>query len=433
MAGIRIETLLGDLTKCQVDAIVVGKRASLCSGGDVFYSIASNSKCSECFRRECNKLGACLSNAGSAVLIDGCGLPARHIILVPLPSSTKEAVSSVVAAIECAHTNGLQSIALPLLGYGAVARDLTLSDSLRGLRLTESTAREGQDFLRMVCVAIARCCFHLQQKESNLKAIELILHSDALKESAITEFDRIANESSLVQTFGSNIGSDGLPNNWTPLEDGKAFSLVPMPSSSREFITIDNELKKLNGTLGSWTLHAVLRVQSPTPFKLYCTYREKLEKKYSSSLSLQMGLERSLFHGTRADAVELIAEHGFDRSYSGQKAPLYGHGTYFARDIRYSAQDQYSAPGEAISLFQTDGRQTSQLSNRFQFKYIFRAKVLVGRVCLGKSDMHYLPTALGNAAPDCAVDYESAPDMFIIFKDAQAYPEYLLVLINSFI
>ena len=143
-----------------------------------------------------------------------------------------------------------------------------------------------------------------------------------------------------------------------------------------------------------------------------------------------MGLERSLFHGTCADALELIAKHGFDRSYSGQKATLYGHGTYFARDIRYSAQDQYSAPGAAIPLLQTDGRQTSRQSNRSEFKYIFRAKVLVGRVCIGKSDMRHLPTAPGDAAPDCAVDNESAPDMFIIFKDAQAYPEYLLVLVK---
>ena len=79
----------------------------------------------------------------------------------------------------------------------------------------------------------------------------------------------------------------------------------------------------------------------------------------------------------------------------------------------------------------SNGRQTSRLTKRSEFKYIFRAKVLVGRVCLGKSDMRHLPTASGDAAPDCAVDNESAPHKFIIFKDVQAYPEYLLEYIKS--
>ena len=420
IAGIRFEALCGDITQLGVDAIVVGKDSSSFAGGGVFNAIVTNSTCCARFRRECQKPAASSLTRSSAVLIHGCGLRATHIILVPLPSTAEEAVLSVVAAIDCAHTNGLESIALPLLG---------------GFLLTtrkDNDERVGKDsILRRTCNAIAKCVLQIQSKRSNLKTIGLMLNSDALKKLAVIEFDRIFSDPSLlVQTQGIVIaGSNGLPPQWTPLEDGNIFSFVQLSHSTREFIDIENEVKKAIASLGKWTLHAVYRVQNPTLFKQFISYREKLEKKYSASLELQMGLERSLFHGTRADAVGLIAEHGFDRSYSGHVS--FGQGTYFARDMSYSAQDQYSAPGPAIARVQTEALYNRHPRNCCCFKYVFRARVLVGRVCIGSSDMRHLPTTPADSAPDCAVDNASDPSIFVIFKDAQAYPEYLLVLRNQ--
>lgn len=425
VAGITVETLTGDITKMQVDAIVVGKSASYLRGGRIFSAILSNSACSARFRRECEKPAAKCLTPTSAVLIDGCGLPAKHIVLVLCESSAEEVVQSLVAAIECAHSSGLESIALPLLGgYGTRGND---------------------GVLQQICCAIVSCALRVQSESerSNLKRIALIVNADPLKTLATLEFDRIVADPNSVQTEAQESvlvtpENNGCPSHWSPMDLRKIFALVPLSDTDREFNDIASELMRVS--IGGWHLHAVLRVQNPTLYKQYMSHKEMFERKYSSSAFSSAGvrpaIERSLFHGTRADTVELIAEKGFDRSHSGKNAAAFGFGAYFARDLSYSAQDQYSVPGPAISQVPSDTRfvqpRYRRRPIRTSYKYIFRARVLVGRVCLGSSDMRYLPTTPGNAdaAPDCAVDDDRDPSIFVVFKDTQAYPEYLLVLRN---
>ncbi|KAF5924026.1 hypothetical protein HPG69_010458, partial [Diceros bicornis minor] len=54
--------------------------------------------------------------------------------------------------------------------------------------------------------------------------------------------------------------------------------------------------------------------------------------------------KRLLFHGTDADTVPHVNQHGFSCSYAGMNAALYGKGTYFTVKARYSADDKYSRP-----------------------------------------------------------------------------------------
>ena len=50
------------------------------------------------------------------------------------------------------------------------------------------------------------------------------------------------------------------------------------------------------------------------------------------------------FHGCAADCVNNIIANGFNRSYAGKNATLYGQGCYFARDASYSTSRTYSPP-----------------------------------------------------------------------------------------
>ena len=117
-----------------------------------------------------------------------------------------------------------------------------------------------------------------------------------------------------------------------------------------------------------------------------------------------------LFHGTSAGAIPKIIMQGFNRSFARQDAVKYGRGVYFARDAYYSCDERYAVPDQ-------DGVQ-----------HVFLCRVAVGDWCLGTNNQ---------ITPDCkphddrevfdsTVDNTQDPNIFVIYHDCQAYPEYLL-------
>lgn len=110
-----------------------------------------------------------------------------------------------------------------------------------------------------------------------------------------------------------------------------------------------------------------------------------------------------LFHGTSHEASKNIVANGFNRSYCGRNATVYGRGVYFARDFSYSAQPTYSP------------------QNAQGDKVIIAARVLTGKLVLGTSSM--VEPGAGN---DCSVNSLSDPSIFVVYKDFQAVPEFLI-------
>ena len=90
-------------------------------------------------------------------------------------------------------------------------------------------------------------------------------------------------------------------------------------------------------------------------------------------------------------------------------AVAFGQGTYFARDVSYSAQDRYSA---------RDSK---------NHKYIYMCKVLVGDSEKGDQEI-VMPHQKPNSSDiyDSTVDKVQNPSIVVIYHDAQAYPEYLV-------
>lgn len=54
---------------------------------------------------------------------------------------------------------------------------------------------------------------------------------------------------------------------------------------------------------------------------------------------------------------------------------------------------------------------------------MYIARVLTGVSTPGKAGMNYLPNQPGTAVP---YDFGKAGENYVIFHDAQAYPEYLI-------
>ena len=94
-------------------------------------------------------------------------------------------------------------------------------------------------------------------------------------------------------------------------------------------------------------------------------------------------------------------------------ATVYGQGCYFARDASYSARGAYSKPDPKGN------------------KYIYLVRVLMGEYTVGNSSMKVPPPKDPNKDPnilfDSTVDDTTDPQIFVVFFDCQAYPEYLIV------
>ena len=95
--------------------------------------------------------------------------------------------------------------------------------------------------------------------------------------------------------------------------------------------------------------------------------------------------------------------------FSVVSGAAYGNGVYFAANASYSMD--FTAPD----------------SNKLRHMYL--ARVVVGFYVKGRKGL-LVPPPLSPEVPevlfDSVVDRESNPRTFVVFKDSQCYPEYLI-------
>ncbi|KAK2901584.1 protein mono-ADP-ribosyltransferase PARP14-like isoform X1 [Channa argus] len=226
--------------------------------------------------------------------------------------------------------------------------------------------------------------------------------ADVMQRKAVSENGRKKVELLRKDLKDAAAGAPALPAHWDDMK-GSLVKLFPVASGSREYQDVEKEVKK-NG-LGIQII-SIERVQNQTLWQNYQIKKKELEKKNNHTNN-----ERLLFHGTGPNAIDLINDKGFNRSYAGgAHGAAFGKGSYFAVDPAYSAQG-YSKPD-------INGH-----------KRMYLARVLVGDFTNGSGGIITPPQKnTGKAADlfDSVVDNTARPSMFIIFNDIQAYPEYLI-------
>ncbi len=90
-------------------------------------------------------------------------------------------------------------------------------------------------------------------------------------------------------------------------------------------------------------------------------------------------------------------------------AAAFGNGTYFALNANYSSQPTYSVP------------------NAQGHKHMYLCRVLAGDYTRGQQGMIVPPAKNTNCdLYDTVVDKPNAPTIFVVFRDDNAYPEYLI-------
>ncbi|CAH2286319.1 mono-ADP-ribosyltransferase PARP10 isoform X1 [Pelobates cultripes] len=199
------------------------------------------------------------------------------------------------------------------------------------------------------------------------------------------------------------------PGEMTDTELKKGVQLVLLPKTCSEYEQVvrsyHDTLQELKTIIEVLEVHKVNNVLLSHQYEL---------KKQSMLLHQPCGqVERILYHGTTETSALEICHHGFNRSFSGKNATLYGKGVYFAARSVLSTWDKYSPPSE-------EGK-----------KFVLVAEVLTGEFTLGKPDMitpPILPETTGGVPRryDSLVDSLKEPSIFVIFNDTQANPKYLI-------
>ncbi|XP_040908671.1 protein mono-ADP-ribosyltransferase PARP10 [Toxotes jaculatrix] len=196
-----------------------------------------------------------------------------------------------------------------------------------------------------------------------------------------------------------------------PEEEFSLLSNLPEATKvDEESDEFQNVVKNFYATIQKYhSKIRIIQVEKLMNGLLYNQY--KLKKASILQRALYPEVERTLYHGTSESSVKEICVHGFNRSFCGKNATVYGQGVYFAVNSALSVQDQYSPPN-------ADGH-----------KFIFVSKVLTGDFTKG---CHSMKTAPLKETTDIPLRYDSVtdditnPSMFVIFNDTQAFPEYLI-------
>ncbi|KAF4079526.1 hypothetical protein AMELA_G00179000 [Ameiurus melas] len=193
----------------------------------------------------------------------------------------------------------------------------------------------------------------------------------------------------------------GVPGFWdkTAIPDS-GFRRVLLSASHKDYIRVQEHFKK---TMKDFSILHIERVQNKELWVDFQTKRERMKKANSHKKYLEG--ERLLFHGTKANNVDAICLQNFDMRVAGANGTVYGQGSYFARDAKYS----------------------SDYTDRYGERSMFACRVLVGQYTKGAAHYRRPPAkdAAGNLYDSCVNDMRE-PTIYVVFDRPQVYPEFLI-------
>ncbi|TSK13158.1 Poly [ADP-ribose] polymerase 11 [Bagarius yarrelli] len=182
------------------------------------------------------------------------------------------------------------------------------------------------------------------------------------------------------------------------------------------------EVVRLYERTMSQPIKSIQRIQNLDLWEFFCRKKAQLRKIKRVDID-----ERMLFHGTGHSNIQAICTYNFDWRLTGSHGDVYGKGSYFARDAKYSSKFCHSTSkhnfilkrhGLASPIFQSDP----------PYKCMFLARVLVGEYTVGTPHFCRPPSkdlSIANFYDSCVDDVVN-PKIFVIFDSNQIYPEYLI-------
>ncbi|XP_017363673.1 protein mono-ADP-ribosyltransferase PARP15 isoform X1 [Cebus imitator] len=374
IGAITFQVATGDITEEKVDVIVNSTTRTFSLKSGVSKAILEGA--GPAVENECAMLAA--QPHGDFIITQGGGLTCEIIIHVLGENDVRRTVTSVLE--ECEQRK-YTSVSLPAIGTGNARKNpITVADNIIDAIV---------DFSR-------------KHSTPSLKTVKVVLF---LPELLNIFYDSMRKRDTTASpTFQSTFSTTtyNLPEHWTDMNH-QLSCMVQLHPGQSEYNTIKD---KFTQTCSSYTIEKIERIQNAFLWQSY-----QVKKKHMDIKNGHTNNERLLFHGTDADSVPHVNQHGFNRSYAGKNAVAYGKGTYFAVDASYSAKDTYSRPD-------SNGR-----------KHMYVVRVLTGVYTQGHAELVAPPPKNPHSATDLfdsVTDDTLYPRLFVVFFDNQAYPEYLI-------
>ena len=164
------EVVTGDITRCDVDAIVNAANSSLLGGGGVDGAI--HRAAGPDLVHECRLLGGC--KTGQAKITKGYRLPARHIIHTVGPvwrggenGEPALLVSCYESALDVARRHCLRSVAFPAISTGIFGYPMAQAAQVAAATVADRLRAEPGAFDHIVFV-----CFDQRATEVFAAAVE---------------------------------------------------------------------------------------------------------------------------------------------------------------------------------------------------------------------------------------------------------------------
>ncbi|XP_012995600.3 mucin-17-like isoform X2 [Esox lucius] len=177
------------------------------------------------------------------------------------------------------------------------------------------------------------------------------------------------------------------------------YKRVSLLGSDRDYQKVLGLFKK---TMRVFNIISIERVQNRDLWEVFQWKRDRMKKNNGDKYSKEL----TLFHGTDPKHVDAICRDNFDWRLCGTNGTVYGQGSYFARDAKYSHKFTGNS-GE---------------------RSMFCCRVLVGDYTKGNSELRR-PPSKGEGNPslyDSCVNNVQKPSKYVVFERHQVYPEFLI-------
>lgn len=210
-----------------------------------------------------------------------------------------------------------------------------------------------------------------------------------------------------------------VPSHWERVNTEEPYQLIALCRDTFEY----KEVARLYERTMSQSIRSIQRVQNLDMWEFFCRKKAQL-RKIKRVIDVE---EKMLFHGTGHSNIQAICTYNFDWRLTGSHGDVYGKGSYFARDARYSSKFCHSTSKHNFIL-QRHGLAPPVFQSDPPYKCMFLARVLVGEYTLGHPQYCRPPSkdmSIANFFDSC-VDDMMSPKIFVIFDSNQIYPEYLI-------
>ncbi|RUS90907.1 hypothetical protein EGW08_001304, partial [Elysia chlorotica] len=221
----------------------------------------------------------------------------------------------------------------------------------------------------------------------------------AMEEFALKQDGTLSSHGTKLRRFDKTRAGEPLPKRWEPMSATENLKLVQIKNGGEEYKHVE-ALFKQGGAPNP--VKSIKRIQNKSLYQQYMVKKREMDLRNGKGFQN----EKRLFHGTSPTSMAAINENGFSNNYSGVHATAYGEGSYFAVNSSYS-----------VNYCQADAS---------GLKHMYVVRVLVGKSTNSRSGMKFLPNQPGTSTPYDSGTDSNSPSMYIIFHDAQTYPEYLI-------